>query len=290
LALSHILLFIILSSHLFSLELKSTYAVSGLEFNASHVVPSIKDDFIIYTFQENHHQKTFTSSKLLLHLQEKGLMLEDKSKGIVHIKRQSGIDYGKLKKEVTAYYQEYYPQIKISHIEFKQNSYIKKLLPDYQLKFKNNAYLFNRSSLQIISKESKKRYFINYELTATIKVFKASHNIKRGKILTQLDLKYQVETFTRLKGQPLQGSLSSSIRLKKRLVKGKILYNHDIEKLPDVIKDKSVNVRLISGKVHLEFQAICLQDGHIGDEVIIKKRDGKRLKAKVISPYLVEIP
>ena len=282
-------LFFLLSSNIFSLELKDSYTISGLDFNASHIVPSIKEDFIIYQFEENRHQKSFTSSKLVLRLQDKGLELEDESKGIVHLKRKSGLDYTVLREKIKLYYQNYYPHIRISDITFRQGTYIKELSNDYELKFKNNAYLYGRSSLQLISKTDTKRHFINYELSAFIKVFKASHNIKRGKILTQLDLKYQEVPFTRLKGLPLQDALGSNIRLKKRLVEGRIVYQHDIEKLPDVIKDKSVNVRLISGQVHLQFQAICLQDGHIGDEVTIKKKDGKRLRAKVVSRFLVEI-
>ena len=288
-SLTHIVLFIVLSSTLFSQELKTTYTISGLDFNASHISPSVKKDFTVYTFEESKHQKAFTSSKLILRLQEKGLALEDKSKGIVHVKRKSGLDFKSLREKIERYYQNYYPHMKISDISFKQGSYIEELSDDYELKFKKNAHMYSRSSLQIISRKNKKRHFINYELNALIKVFKASHNIKRGKILTPLDLKVQEEAFTRFKGIPLQGSLKSNFRLKKRLIDGKILYQNDIEKLPDVLKDKNVNVRLVSGLVHLEFQAISLEDGHIGDKITIKNKEGKRLKATVISPHLVEI-
>ena len=287
--LAPIALFIVLSSCLFSFELKDNYTISGLEFNASTVSPSIKKDFILYKFEKNQHQKTFTASKLILKFQEKGLILEDRSKGIIHLKRKSNIDLNDLSVKIEHYYKTFFPKMRISGVEFKQGSYIDALSDGIELKFKKKAYLYNRSSLQIISKKDNKRHFINYELHAFIKVFKASHNIKRGKILTPLDLKYQEVPFTRLKGLPVQDLSILNLRIKKRLVEGKVLYQHDIEKLPDVIKDKSVNVRLISGKVHLEFQAISLQDGHIGDEINIKKKDGKRLKAKVISPYLVEI-
>jgi len=280
---------LILFTHVYALELKSDYKIYGLDFNASHINPSIEKDFTLFHFEKSRHQKTFNSSTLIKTLNKHGIFVLDNSKGIVHLKRHSSLDYEPLEKEIKEYYLQYYPKMHIQEVIFKSGSFIKELPEDYELVFKNSAYLYPRSSLQVISKKEKKRHFLSYELKATIKLFKASHNINRGKILSQIDLIYKEETFTRLKGLPLQNVLKSRYRLKKRLVSGKIVYLHDIEKLPAVIKNKSVNVRLISGSVYLEFQAISMEDGHIGDEVSIKKRDGKRLKAKVISTNLVEI-
>ena len=279
----------ILVSYTFSLELKSEYRVHDLDFNASSIDPSIKEDFIIFHFEKSRHQKSYTSSKLIKILNEKGISVIDKSKGIVHLKRHSDLDYTPLKQEIKDYYLSFYPDMHIQDIIIKSGSFIQRLPQEYKLIFKKSAYLYPRSSLQVLSSQDNKRHFLSYELKATIKLFKASHNINRGKILSQTDLIYKEEVFTRLKALPLQSVLKGRHRLKKRLIGGKVIYLSDIEKLPAVIKNKSVNVRLISGNVQLEFQAISMEDGYIGDEVFIKKRDGNRLKAKVISTNLVEI-
>ncbi|HIC44739.1 MAG TPA: flagellar basal body P-ring formation protein FlgA [Sulfurimonas sp.] len=288
-SLKFLFLFILSSSFLFSLGLKNDYKVEGLDFNASHIDPSIKNDFLIYHFEENRHQKTFTSSKLLLRLQNEGMNLEDETKGLVHVKRNSKIDYSSISNKIKTYYHTYYPQMFITDIKYLQNTFIQDLGKDYTLKFKNKAYLYQRASLQLFSANTGKRHFITYELEASLKVFKASHNINRGKLLTPLDLRNENIVFKRFKGLPVQMALKGRLRLKKRLVEGKVVYLHDIEKLPDVLKNKEVNVRYISGNVQLEFIAISLEDGYISEEINIKKRDGKRLKARVISPNLVEI-
>jgi len=289
LSLKHLILFLSLSSCIFALGLKDTYTISHLDFNASHIDPSIQNDFIIYRFEKNQHKKSFTSSRLLLSLQGSGLLLEDNTKGIVHVNRSSSLDLGPLKEKIKAYYHGFYPKMRIKEISFKQNSFVENSLDEYELGFKKNAYLYNHSSLRLTSKKKKKRHFLSYELKAYIKVFKASHNIKRGKILTPNDLNHQEELFKRFTSLPLQGHLKEKMRLKKRLLKGKTLYLNDMQILPSVLKGKRVNVRFISGQVRLEFQAICLEDGQIGDEVNIKRKDGKRLKAKVINTNLVEI-
>jgi len=289
LSLKLLFLLIFSSSFLFSLGLKEHYKINGLDFNASHIDPSISKDFIIYHFEENRHKKSFTSSKLLKKLQIKGMELSDESKGIVHVQRNSNLDYAPITKEIKAYYLSHYPKMSIKEVKYLKSSFIEDLGLDYTLSFKNKAFLYQRSSLQIFSNKTGKRHFLSYEIKASLKVFKARHNINRGKILTPLDLRTTIEIFKRFKGMPVQNSLKRRQRLKKRLIEGKILYLHDIEKLPDVLKNKEVNVRYISGNVRLEFVAISLEDGHIGEEINIKKRDGQRLKAKVISPNLVEI-
>jgi len=282
-------LFIYASSFLFSFELQEDYEINGFDFNASHINTLIKDDFVIYHFDKNKHKKSFTASKILKKFQDAGIELMDNTKGIVHVKRSSQFNYASVSNEIKAYYQNFYPHISIKEVNYLQKSFIDDLGKDYSLHFKSKAYLYQRSSLQIRSKKTDKRYFITYEITATLKVFKARHNINRGKLLTPLDLNINIEPFKRFKSIPVQNALKGRLRLKKRLIEGKILYLQDIEKLPDVLKNKEVNVRYISGNVHLEFIAISLEDGHIGEEINIKKRDGQRLKAKVISPNLVEI-
>lgn len=275
--------------HLNALELKSEYILYGLDFNASTIDSSITEDFKLYQFEKNRFHKSLTSSKLIQTLQKHGLEVNDKSKGIVHLTRHSKLDYTPLEDAIKQYYLHYFPKMHIQEIIFKQGSYIQALPDDYELIFKKSAYLYSRSNLQIISKKQKIRHFLSYEIKARLKLFKASHNINRGKILSQIDLSYEEVAFERLKGLPLQKVLTNRYRPKKRLASGKIIYLKDIEKLPLVVKNKRVNVRLVSGNVRLEFQAMSLQDGHIGDEISIKKHDGKRLKAKVIGTNLVEI-
>jgi len=284
-----ILLPLLISSSLYCVALKSEYSIAGLDFNASTVYPQIDNDFVIYHFDQNRHKKTFTSSRLLQIFKDQDLQLEDNSRGIVHVQRTTDVDLEPVIQKIKAYYHNYFPHMRIEKISLVSSSFIEELPQDYTLVFKPNAYLYNHSSFKILSEESTERFFIRYEIQAKMKLFKARHNINRGKILTPKDLLSTQTKFKRLKGLPLLSLSQQQIRVKKRLAQGKILYQHDIEPLPSVLKDKPVNVRFISGMVRLEFQAICLDDAGIGEYVYIQKSDGKKLKAKVINKNLVEI-
>ena len=284
-----LLLSVLISSSLSAVSLKSEYAIEGLDFNASTIDPKIDNDFLIYRFDQNRHKKSFTSSRLLKIFEGKGLQLKDDSRGIIHVERTSDVDLEPLGQQVKAYYHSYFPDMHIDKVSLDTSSFIEELPQEYTLVFKSNAYLYSHSSFKILSEESTERFFVRYEIQAKMKLFKARHNINRGKILTQKDILSVQTEFKRLKGLPLVSLPRQQVRIKKRLAAGKTLYQHDIEPLPFVLKDKPVNVRFISGKVHLEFQATALDDAGIGEYVDIEKSDGKKLKAKVINKNLVEI-
>lgn len=273
----------------FSADLKAHYSISAQELNASVIFPQIKDDFLIYQFDENRHIKSFSSSVLIKSFQEHNISLDDKSQGIVHFNRNTQTDLGPIKEKVREYYLSYYPSMQISSIDFHLNNFIESLPEEYEIIFKTNAHQYRKSTLQLSALKSKKRYFISYHIHAKVKLFKASHNINRGKILSPIDLTYTNEPFRRLKGIPLKTLDETEIRIKKRLREGSILYEHDIERVPSVLKDEDVYVRLINGNVQLEFQAKSLQDGNIGDMISIQKSDNQRLKAKVVGKNLVEV-
>jgi flagella basal body P-ring formation protein FlgA len=284
-----LLLSLLISSSVFAIALKSEYAIDALDFNASAIDPQVDNDFLIYRFDQNRHKKSFTSSRLLQIFEDQGMQIEDASGGIVHVERTSNVDLEPVVQKVKAYYHSYFPDMHIEKVFLDSSSFIEKLPRDYTLVFKSKAYLYNHSSFKLLTEGSTERFFIRYKIQAKMKLFKARHNINRGKILTPKDILSVQAEFKRLKGLPLVSLTEQQVRVKKRLAKGKILYQHDIEPLPSVLKDKPVTVRFISGKVHLEFQATSLDDAGIGEYVYIEKSDGKKLKAKVIHKNLVEI-
>lgn len=288
-SMKHILLLLLINTFSFAVALESHYTLLTPELNASVIYPTIQNDFNIYTFDKNKNRKSFSSKRLIKIFESHNLSLDDNSRGIVHFERTSDIDLNPVKEEIEAYYLSHYPNINIDSIILDPNGTITELPKKYTLAFKPNAHQHNHSSLQLISGESKERFFISYTILATIKVFKASHNINRGRILTYIDLKQTSEPFKRFTGTPLQSIGKSTVRLKKRLQKGKIIYEHDVEAPPSVLKNKPVYVRLTDGNVHLEFQAKSLQDGKVGDMISIQKKDRTRLKAKVVGKNLVEI-
>jgi len=283
------IIFALLITNLFSASLKDTYTISSPEFNASAIDSSIKNDFVIYTFNKNRHKKSFNADDLVEIFKEHHLELDASSTRIVHVQHASNVDLEIVQNAIKAYYLKIYPSMKIQRVDIKASSFIKALPKQYDLEFKSNAFRYATSTLQIQDLQSKKRYFLNYTIKATIKLFKARHNINRGKILTQIDVLYLPVEFKRLKSMPFEYKQKTDIRLRKRLLKGKIIYNKDVEQLPAVLKGSLVLVSLVNGTVHLEFQATAMQDAHIGDEIYVEKRNKKRLRVKVIGKNQVEL-
>ena len=284
-----VFLFFIFVSSSFSYILEPHYTILTREFNASTVIPNIENDFVIYEFDKNKQKKAFNSDRLLKIFRSYDINLEDKSKGLVHVEQKSLVDLEPIKEKIKAYYKEFYPDIQISSVIIKSNTFIKELPEKYEIIFKSNAYKYSVSSIQIQIESSKRRYFINYKIKAKIKLFKARHNINRGKILTQIDTIYKLYDFEKLRGTPLKNHHSKRLRLKKRIQEGHIIYEKNVETIPDVLKGKNVLVTLQEGGVLLEFQAKSLQDAHVGDTIYIEKRNGKRLRVRVIGRNKVEI-
>ena len=183
-----LLLSLLISCSLSAIALKSEYAIEGLDFNASTIDPKIDNDFLIYRFDQNRHKKTFTSSRLLQIFEDQGLQLEDDSRGIIHVERTSDVDLDPVVQKVKAYYHSYFPDMHIQKISLDTSSFIEELPQDYTLVFKHNAYLYSHSSFKILSADSAERFFIRHEIQAKMKLFKARHNINRGKILTPQDI------------------------------------------------------------------------------------------------------
>ena len=284
-----LLILLLLAIPVFCVSLQPTYTLSTQDLNASAIFPDIKEDFNIYRFEKNKQQKSFSSSTLIKLFSEHDIKLDATKRGVIHFRRAATADLEPLKKKILAYYLSHYPTIDIKDIRLQLNGYTKGLPNHYELSFKPNAYQHKYSTVKLTSAESKKRHFISYDMSATIKLFKARHNINRGKILTHIDMAYEETPFKRLKGTPIHSLEKGQYRLKKRLPRGNIIYEHDIEPLPAVLKDTHVNVRFVKANVQLSFQATSLQDGNVGESIYIKRTDGKRLKAKVLSKDLVEI-
>ena len=283
------LLILLLIFNAFSAVLKPSYSILSQDFNASVIDKDIKDDFVIYHFNSHRHHKSFSSSYLIELFQDHGITLEDQTKTIVRVNQKSHTNFEPIKKKIHDYYKQHYPKMNIKNITIQSNDIFTALPKEYRLIFKSKAFKYANSSLQLEFKGSRQRHFVNYTLEATIKVLKARHNLNRGKILQQIDVLYVREPFKRLTHTPLNFSLQKKLRVKKRINKGKIIYEKDLEPIPDVLKGKSVLVRLINGHVHLEFQAVSVQDASIGDEIYVQKKDKKRLRVKVIGKNLVEI-
>lgn len=290
LLLKYLLLLTFLFISVFSAELKTDYTLSNQELNASIIYPQIKDDFTLYTFANHRYKKSFSSAVLIALFKEHGITLEDKSRGIVHFKRASSLDLAPIEEKIKAYYLSYYPTMQISSISFVTHSFIQKLPAEYELVFKPKAYHYRKSTLQLnVPLPSKTRHFISYNIEAKVKLFKASRNINRGKILSPIDLLHTNEPFERFSGPLLDGLTKSDLRVKKRLSEGNVVYEHDVELVPAVLKNKIVYAQMSSGNVHLEFQARSLQDAQIGEMIFIQKSDKQRLKARVVGKNLVKI-
>jgi len=208
------IIFFFLLTNLFSASLKSSYTIFSNEFNASVIDNSIKNDFIIYTFDKNRHKKSFYAKELVQLFENRHLKLEPSPVKLIHVKHVSNVNLNPIKQAIREYYLSFYPKMRISSIEIKASSFIDALPLDYHIEFKSNAYRYASSSLFLKDTKQKKRYFINYRLFAELKLLKARHNINRGKILSQIDVISSYIKFKRLKAKPFTFKKKQTLELK----------------------------------------------------------------------------
>ena len=282
-------LFIFLYSALDAAEIQEQYVIEGRDFNASHIDPAVEQDFILYHFSEHKTKKAFDPRTLIDAFKDRGLSLSQEPPHIIHVTRTSKHDLSAIKAHIREYYLSHYPTMDISKVQLFAHAFPANATADYRLKFKNRAYLHASSSVQLLFEGSKQRVFIPYEITATLELIKASHNINRGTILKPIDISLSTHNFKRLKGELFHALLPGEQRVNKRLVAGRILYKDDVEQLPEVTKGTQVYAQMINGLVHLEFQAKALSDGRKGELIYVEKNDGQRIKTKVIGKNRVEV-
>ncbi|WP_457592713.1 flagellar basal body P-ring formation chaperone FlgA [Hydrogenimonas sp.] len=187
-------------------------------------------------------------------------------------------------------YQKRYPTLIIRHITIEPTG--SKLygftleagstirLPESSLRKKSGTFVVRRG---------KKRDYFRYEIEGTIKVYKANHQIKKDKMIDSNNVHTETIPFEKFYAPPVTDVGNGRYIAKQNIAGGKVLTKANVGPLPAVLKGSRVQCFYKEGPVVIEFDAEALQNGYIGDTVLIKKGGGKVLRGTVVESKRVEL-
>jgi flagella basal body P-ring formation protein FlgA len=209
---------------------------------------------------------------------------------VIQFKLQTPKEYPNLKKLLKQRYLQHYPTLTISNIEIKPtstraNSF--SYIPSCQLSLPQRALRKNQGSF--VLKCGKMRHFFQYRINGTIGVYKANHQIKKDRIITLKDVKPAIIPFETFYALPITQTKIGEVIARQHIPKGKVITEMMVTAIPAVFKHHPVRCFYNDGAVHIEFEGKALQNGFIGETILIKKSDGKALRGRVVDKNMVEI-
>lgn len=284
-----LLILVTVSLPLFAaIDLKQEYAFKDATIYSTTLFPKLKDKFKLFNINKNRTKYRVKSSKIQKLFKQHNVEINIGKVRYVNFKKESPVDTSVLASQIKERYEAFYSNIHVNRVHITPRNYLKAFDPDFQLILKSKD-LKRSHSIFSIKTSKKERIFFDYEIDATLDVYRSLHPLKRGHTLSALNTISQKIKFDSFNAIPLNHIGTKEYRLKRSIKKNHILTQRDVEAYPIVKKGNSVLVELKSGSVVLEFTAIASQDGSKNDIISVQKKDGHRIKARVIGPGRVEI-
>lgn len=286
--LRYFLLFLFMSTLLEAYTLKQNYETKSREIRASDIIKNIKNDFVLYRYDDNEHSLRVSAQSVVEHFKEQGIDIEAENVRYVNFQERSLVDLSGIKKQLKSAFLDKYPSMQIRSLEIYPRSYLTTLPDEFSLSLRNRTLLNSYSTFAIVTPEHKMLFF-DYILDADIKVVMSTRDIKRHEALNAQNTQEKRITFTKFQEQPLVSLQHHQYQSKFTIQSDSILTVNDVEALSLVRRGETVVVFIEDGGVSVSFEAKALQDGKEGDVISIKRDDGKKLNARVIGKRRVEI-
>ncbi|WP_300363182.1 flagellar basal body P-ring formation chaperone FlgA, partial [Hydrogenimonas sp.] len=210
--------------------------------------------------------------------------------GIVTFERTDIRQDPKITRHIVQAYKKRYKTIDIRSVTVKPTGSKRErftFTPQCSLKLSKSG--LRRKSGTFVVKCGRKRHFFQYALDATIGVYKANHQIKKDKMISLNALEYDVIPFVRLHDIPLSDPIEGRYVARQNIAPGKIVTRKMVQPIPAVTKNERVLCVYEDGPVHIEFEATAMQNGYIGDNITVKKTDGRAIRGVVTGRKRVEI-
>ncbi|MFA6195125.1 MAG: flagellar basal body P-ring formation chaperone FlgA [Sulfurimonas sp.] len=198
------------------------------------------------------------------------------------------IDTTKIENKIRELYEKSYDGIKINRISIYARGSIRPINSNFIVDIDNKNSL-SKNGIVYIKTEDKKKIFFDYKVDAEITFYVTSQEIKKGTTLSALNTQKKSITLDKFKAMPLQAEELNDYQSKINLKENEIITLKNIESVVLVHKDSNVNVRINDQDIAISFTAEAQRDGKLGDTIMVKKSDGKKLKATVIGKNRVEV-
>ena len=283
-----IILFLFLTTLLFSQELQQEYMLNSDTVKLSDIIKSPKKDTILFNINVSRHSKRVRSSELLKKLKSYGYNNFHTQHTYIQFSRKSPINTQKLKDALIAYYQQKYKHIAIENLFLKPTKYMLHLPKNYTIGFPRNAYLSHKGIFYIKTLDNKK-FFFNYILRAKTTVYQTKKEIQKGEELSGFNLQKKSIILDKFQANPLMELPKHQYEAKHRLKNGLIVTQRDIRRLNLVKRGAAVVVTLHNNDLEISFTAKALQSGRLGDTISVLHDNSKKIRVRVIGKNRAEV-
>lgn len=189
---------------------------------------------------------------------------------------------------VKALYEKSYNGIKINRISIYARGSIKPINSNFVVNIDNEKCLVKKG-IVYIKTEDKKKIFFDYEIDAEVTFYVTNEVINKGVVLSTLNTQKKSMKLDKFRAMPLQTEDLSEYQSKIPLKENEMITLKNIESVILVHKDSAVNVRINDQEIAISFTAEAQKDGKLGDTIMVKKNDGKKLKARVVGKNRLEV-
>ena len=283
-----LLLFLFSPTFAKPLYLKSHYKVSG-----SCITPALlgldHSDTCLVPIDPEKERISLPAYQLIDKLKKAGYTALKARSGSILFEKTAFRRFPRIEAAIRSKYSAQYPSLKIEKIDIFPTGSLKHkkiLTKECDLRLPK-ANLKKKSGTAVLLCNNR-HYFLRYELTATLPVYKALHQIKKDRIITSNDVKRERVTFRRFADEPIT-RLSRGTMARRNIRPDEIIGRDMVMPIPAVRKHGRVHAIFREGGVTVEFDATALQNGSVGDMVTIRRDDGKTLRALVTGKEKVEI-
>ena len=210
--------------------------------------------------------------------------------GIITFERSGLPQDPGLRQKIAEAYRHTYPTIDIRSILVEPTGSKRerfRFAPECTVRLAKSA--LQRNSGTFVVKCGKRRHFFRYSVDAAIGVYKANHQIKKDKMISLKAIAFERVPFVKIHDIPLTGPIEGRYIARQNIAAGKIITRRMVAPVPDVKKNERVLCIYEDGPVRIEFEATAMQNGYIGENITVKKTDGRSLRGVVTGKKEVEI-
>lgn len=268
-------------------HIQKSYYIDSRDINSTLFFKN-KEEITLYKIPKSKHSLRIRKDQLEKLFKQNGFNDFEIDSRYVYFELNSPIDTTKLKNFLKEHYKNKYASMKINHISIKPRSYMEQLPKSYTIDIRSRSHLANEGVVSI-EDDMNRKYFFNYKIDAKVNVLKATKKILRGEEITPYNSKVHTIEFQRFYSIPLQKLYRSEFQAKYHIDKDDLILTRDLKKLDLVKEDTQVSVSLHSDGIAISFSARALQSGKLNDIITIQKRNGRKLKARVVAKQRVEI-
>ncbi|QOY53627.1 flagellar basal body P-ring formation protein FlgA [Candidatus Sulfurimonas marisnigri] len=268
--------------------LNKTYHVNTKDINLSHIIPHVKSDLKLFSIEKSKHTKRVKTKDLLKTLKKLGYTDYNSKSSYTNFKLKSPIDTSKIELKLINYYQSKYENINITNIFIEPRGYLASLPNNYTVNIRDRNYL-SKSGVLDIKTSNNKKIFFNYNITATLSVYKTRKKMKKDAQLSAINVNKKRVVLDKFVDKPIQNVTKGKYQSKRHISKNKILTIRDVEAFNVVKRGSLINISLRSDNMSINFSAKALQEGKINDIIRVQKSNGKKIKVRIIGKNRAEM-